>query len=70
MLDGVDLTLTERRVGVIGLNGSGKSTLARLINALVGDCVCRCLVETKGRCRVHITQTPTAPWAHSKQQQG
>lgn len=35
VLDGVDLTLTERRVGVIGLNGSGKSTLARLINALV-----------------------------------
>ena len=29
------LTLTERRVGVIGANGSGKSTLARLLNGLV-----------------------------------
>ena len=29
------LTLTERRVAVIGANGSGKSTLARLINGLV-----------------------------------
>lgn len=29
------LTLTERRVGVIGANGSGKSTLARLVNGLV-----------------------------------
>lgn len=29
------LTLTERRVAVIGSNGSGKSTLARLINGLV-----------------------------------
>ncbi|MEQ6903579.1 ABC transporter ATP-binding protein [Nocardioides sp. YIM 152588] len=29
------LTLTERRIGVIGANGSGKSTLARLLNGLV-----------------------------------
>ncbi len=29
------LTLTERRVAVIGANGSGKSTLARLVNGLV-----------------------------------
>nr|WP_237465171.1 ABC transporter ATP-binding protein [Leucobacter luti] len=29
------LTLTERRVSIIGANGSGKSTLARLINGLV-----------------------------------
>jgi len=29
------LTLTERRVGVIGANGSGKSTLARMVNGLV-----------------------------------
>lgn len=35
VLDGVDLTLTERRVGVIGANGSGKSTFARLLNGLV-----------------------------------
>ncbi|MCZ7860114.1 energy-coupling factor ABC transporter ATP-binding protein [Agrobacterium salinitolerans] len=30
----LSLTLTERRVGVIGLNGSGKTTFARLINGL------------------------------------
>lgn len=29
------LTLTERRIGVIGLNGSGKTTFARMINGLV-----------------------------------
>ena len=29
------LTLSERRIGVIGLNGSGKTTFARLINGLV-----------------------------------
>lgn len=31
----VSLTLTERRIGVIGANGSGKSTFARLLNGLV-----------------------------------
>jgi biotin transport system ATP-binding protein len=35
VLRDVDLTLTERRVGVVGANGSGKSTLARLVNGLV-----------------------------------
>jgi biotin transport system ATP-binding protein len=35
VLDGIDLRLTERRVGVIGANGSGKSTFARLLNGLV-----------------------------------
>lgn len=29
------LSLTERRIGIIGLNGSGKTTFARLINGLV-----------------------------------
>ncbi|CCI83157.1 energy-coupling factor ABC transporter ATP-binding protein [Corynebacterium otitidis] len=33
-LDGIDLTIEERLVGIIGSNGSGKSTLARLINGL------------------------------------
>lgn len=33
-LDGIDLAIEERLVGVIGSNGSGKSTLARLINGL------------------------------------
>lgn len=35
VLDGIDLQLTERRVGIVGGNGSGKSTLARMINGLV-----------------------------------
>jgi biotin transport system ATP-binding protein len=34
-LEAVSLTLSERRIGVIGDNGSGKSTFARLINGLV-----------------------------------
>lgn len=29
------LSLTERRIGIIGLNGSGKTTFAKLINGLV-----------------------------------
>lgn len=35
VLKDVSLTLTERRVGILGANGSGKSTLARMINGLV-----------------------------------
>ena len=35
VLSGIDLRLTERRIGVVGANGSGKSTLARLLNGLV-----------------------------------
>ena len=35
VLEDVELTLTERRIGVIGANGSGKSTFARLLNGLV-----------------------------------
>jgi len=35
VLDGIDLTLTEHRIGIVGANGSGKSTLARMINGLV-----------------------------------
>ena len=34
VLSGIDLSLTQRRIGVIGGNGSGKSTLARMINGL------------------------------------
>jgi len=43
VLSGIDLTLAERRIGVVGANGSGKSTLARLLNGLV--------VPTRGRVR-------------------
>ena len=35
VLADVTVTLTERRVGIIGANGSGKSTFARLLNGLV-----------------------------------
>ena len=34
ILDDVNLTLTEQRIGIIGENGGGKSTLTRLINGL------------------------------------
>jgi biotin transport system ATP-binding protein len=35
VLDGIDLELTEHRIGIVGANGSGKSSLARLFNGLV-----------------------------------
>jgi biotin transport system ATP-binding protein len=35
VLSGIDLHLTERRIGIVGANGSGKSTFARLLNGLV-----------------------------------
>ncbi|SDS69916.1 biotin transport system ATP-binding protein [Paraoerskovia marina] len=44
VLRGVDLRLTEHRIGLVGANGSGKSTLARLLNGLV--------LPTRGRVSV------------------
>ncbi len=44
VLQDVDVTVTERRVGVIGANGSGKSTFARMLNGLV--------VPTTGRVEI------------------
>ncbi|WP_228259681.1 energy-coupling factor ABC transporter ATP-binding protein [Siculibacillus lacustris] len=35
MLDGLSLTLTERRIGIVGRNGSGKSTLLKSLIGLV-----------------------------------
>ena len=32
VLQDINLSLDERRIGIIGANGSGKSTLVRLIN--------------------------------------
>lgn len=51
MLQGLDLRLTERRVGVVGGNGSGKSTFARLLNGL--------LVPERGRVLVDGRDTRT-----------
>jgi biotin transport system ATP-binding protein len=33
-LEDIDLTLSEKRIGIIGANGSGKSTFVRLLNGL------------------------------------
>lgn len=35
VLRGIDLTLAERRIAIVGANGSGKSTLARMLNGLL-----------------------------------
>lgn len=50
----VNVTLPERRIGVIGANGSGKSTFARLLNGLVQPAAGSVTVDgldtrTKGR---------------------
>jgi len=45
VLSGIDLSLTEDRIGVVGANGSGKSTLARLLNGLVVPSSGRVLVD-------------------------
>lgn len=45
VLDGIDLRLVERRIGLVGANGSGKSTLARLLNGLVLPASGRVLVD-------------------------
>lgn len=45
VLRGIDASLTEQRVGVVGGNGSGKSTLARMINGLQTPTRGRVLVD-------------------------
>jgi biotin transport system ATP-binding protein len=52
VLAGLDLRLTEHRIGVVGANGSGKSTFARLLNGLV--------LPTAGRVLVDGLDTATA----------
>ncbi|WP_406023185.1 energy-coupling factor ABC transporter ATP-binding protein [Nocardioides sp. NBC_00850] len=45
LLSPTSLTLTERRIAIIGGNGSGKSTLARLLNGLVSTTSGHVLVD-------------------------
>lgn len=45
VLDSINLTLSEQRIGIIGANGSGKSTLTRLINGLGSPSSGRVLVD-------------------------
>lgn len=41
----IDLTLTEKRIGIVGANGSGKSTFVRLLNGLQTATSGRVLVD-------------------------
>ncbi len=52
VLAGLDVRLTEARIGIVGANGSGKSTFARLLNGLV--------VPTTGQVLVDGLDTRTA----------
>lgn len=45
VLSGINLRLSEHRIGIIGANGGGKSTLARLINGLGEPSQGRVLVD-------------------------
>lgn len=45
VLADLSVTLSERRVGVVGANGSGKSTFVRLLNGLLIPTVGRVLVD-------------------------
>ncbi|APO73816.1 biotin/cobalt ABC transporter ATP-binding protein [Rhizobium etli 8C-3] len=47
------LTLTENRIGVIGLNGSGKTTFARLINGLTKPTAGRVIVNGQDTAASH-----------------
>lgn len=69
VLQPLSLTLTERRIGIIGLNGSGKTTFSRLINGLVPPSSGRVLTNghdtvkdgTKVRAQVgYIFQNPAS----------
>lgn len=45
VLDGLTLSLTEQRIGILGRNGSGKTTLLRLIAGLIAPAEGRITVE-------------------------
>ncbi len=44
-LEDINLTLTEKRIGIVGANGSGKSTFVRLLNGLQTATSGRVLVD-------------------------
>jgi biotin transport system ATP-binding protein len=44
-LEDIDITLVEKRIGIIGANGSGKSTFVRLLNGLQTATSGRVLVD-------------------------
>ncbi|UWU14931.1 energy-coupling factor ABC transporter ATP-binding protein [Rhizobium sullae] len=52
-LSPLTLTLTENRIGVIGLNGSGKTTFARLINGLTKPTIGRVIVNGRDTATSH-----------------
>jgi biotin transport system ATP-binding protein len=52
VFDGLSLSLTERRVGLLGNNGAGKSSFLRLLNGL--------LLPDEGKVRVHGLDTTTS----------
>lgn len=52
-LSPLTLTLTENRIGVIGLNGSGKTTFARLINGLTKPTAGRVIVNGRDTADSH-----------------
>lgn len=45
VLDGLTLSLTQQRIGILGRNGSGKTTFLRLIAGLIAPASGRILVE-------------------------
>ncbi len=51
VLDAVDLTLSEHRIGIVGANGSGKSTFARILNGLVVPDEGRVLIDGQSTAR-------------------
>lgn len=68
VLSDLNLTLSERRIGLIGNNGSGKSSLVRLLNGLLqpsqGDIQVRGTPRPmdRRRCRIRsalFSRTPT-----------
>ncbi|MHC6176909.1 energy-coupling factor ABC transporter ATP-binding protein [Glutamicibacter sp. X7] len=51
ILEDINLTLDEQRIGIIGSNGAGKSTLSRLLNGLVLPTSGRVLIDDRDTAR-------------------